>query len=302
MTGLLRFLAHLPLPILRAFAYLVACIMILIPHTGMRWTTRVNLMLAMPELEQDERLRLERASIRSQCYTAMESLKCWGMPAAYSIGQIRHIEGLEILQAGLANPHGMIAVVPHFGTWEMMNAWLNQYGAPTIMYKAGGNVAMDDFMLQARQRLQATLVPADEHGVRAIFKTLKKGGFTIILPDHVPEPSGGIFAPFFGHSVMSATIVSKLAQKTQCAVIGLSCMRSADGNGFSVFCESLSDAIKQPDLQASVTALNQGIEAMIRRAPEQYMWAYRRFKDAADFQGIYRKDEDAIRQIALKRA
>ncbi len=302
MTGFLRFLAHLPLPILRVIANMVACIMILLPHTGMRWTTRVNLMLAMPELDQDQRLQLERASIQSQCYTAMESLKCWGMPAAYSVGQIRHVEGLDILQAGLADPHGMIAIVPHFGTWEMMNAWLNQYGAPTIMYKAGGNVAMDAFMLQARQRLQATLVPADEHGVRAIFKTLKRGGFTIILPDHVPEPSGGIFAPFFGHSVMSATIVSKLAQKTQCALIGLSCTRSPDGDGFNVLCEALSEEIKQPGIETSVAALNQGVETMIRRAPEQYMWAYRRFKDAADFQGIYRKDEDTIRQIALKQA
>jgi KDO2-lipid IV(A) lauroyltransferase len=300
MTGFLRFLAHLPLPLLRAFANLVAGIMILLPHTGMRWTTRVNLMLAMPELSLEERLSLERATIQSQCYTAMESLKCWGMPAAYSIGQIRQVEGLDVLQTALANPLGMIAVVPHFGTWEMMNAWLNQYGAPTIMYKAGGNVAMDDFMLQARQRLNATLVPADEQGVRAIFKSLKRGGFTIILPDHVPEPSGGIFAPFFGHSVMSSTIVSKLAQKTQCALIGLSCVRSPDGDGFDVLCEELSDVIRQPDLEQSVTGLNFAVETMIRRAPAQYMWAYRRFKDAADFQGVYRLKEDEIRKIALK--
>ncbi len=302
MTGFLRFLALLPLPMLRAIAYLVACILMLIPHKGMRWTTRVNLMLAMPELDRNQRLRLERVSVKSQCYTAMESLKCWSMPAAYSVAQIRHVDGLEILQAALADPRGMIAVVPHLGTWEMMNAWLNQYGSPTIMYKAGGNVAMDAFMLQARQRLNATLVPADEHGVRAIFKSLKRGGFTIILPDHVPEPSGGIFAPFFDHSVMSTTIVSKLAQKTQCAIVGLSCLRSADGDGFDIHCELLTDMIKAPDLAVSVAALNQGVETMIRRAPEQYMWAYRRFKDAADFQGVYRKDEAAIRQIALKQA
>lgn len=51
-------------------------------------------------------------------------------------------------------------------------------------------------MLEARQRLNATLVPTDETGVRALFKHLKRGGFAAILPDHVPKESGGIYSPF----------------------------------------------------------------------------------------------------------
>ncbi len=298
MNSLLHFFAHFPLWSLRAFAYLIAILMLLFPHGGIRWTTRVNLLLAMPHLDRAQRLKLERQSVHSQCLTAMESLKCWGMPAEYSISQIRHVEGLDILKTALANPNGMIAVVPHFGTWEMMNAWLNQFGSPTIMYKPAGHAGLNHFMFNARQRLNATLVPTDETGVRAIFKTLKKGGFTIILPDHVPESSGGIFAPFFGHDVMTSTLVSKLAQKTKCAIIGLSCNRRTDGDGFTVICEQLSDAIHNPDLTVSVTALNQGIQSMIQRAPEQYVWSYRRFKDAADFKRVYRLDEAQISKIA----
>ncbi|AXI03098.1 lysophospholipid acyltransferase family protein [Aquirhabdus parva] len=298
MNSTLRFFAHFPLWLLRAFAHCIATLMVLFPHGGMRWTARVNLLLTMPNLTLNQRLKLERQSVHSQCLTAMESLKCWGMPASYSIAQIRHVQGLDILKTALNDANGMIAVVPHFGTWEMMNAWLNQFGAPTIMYKPAGHAGLNRFMFDARQRLNATLVPTDERGVRAIFKTLKKGGFTIILPDHVPEPSGGIFAPFYGHEVMTSTLVSKLAQKTQCAVVGLSCNRRADGDGFTVICELLSDSIHNQDLKTSVTALNDGIQSMIQRAPEQYVWSYRRFKDAADFKRVYRLDEAAISKIA----
>jgi len=70
--------------------------------------------------------------------------------------------------------------------------------------------------LQARQKTNAILVPADETGIRAIFKHLKQGGLTVILPDHIPKPSGGIYADFFKQNVLSGTIVPKLAQKTQC--------------------------------------------------------------------------------------
>lgn len=300
MNSFLQTIAQLPLALLRIFARAVASIMILFPHTGIRWTTRVNLMLAFPELKPSVRLHLEKQSVTNQCLTIMESIKCWGMPPQYSIDQIKNVEGFDLLKNALADPKGMIAVVPHLGTWEMMNAWLNQFGAPTIMYKPSDNAGMDKFMLDARQRLNATLVPTDEVGVRAIFKTLKKGGFTIILPDHVPEPSGGIYAPFFGHEIMTTTLVSKLAQKTKCAVITLSCIRNEGNNGFSVVCEKMPDTIQDQDLKISVTALNQSIETMIRRAPDQYVWSYRRFKDAENFKGVYRLDETAIHNIAVK--
>ncbi len=301
MNSTLHSIAKLPLALLRIFARSVAGIMMLFPHSGLRWTTRVNLMLAFPELEESARLSLERQSVTNQCLTVMESIKCWGMPPKYSIDQIKHVEGLDILKNALADPKGMIAVVPHLGTWEMMNAWINQFGSPTIMYKPSDNAGMNQFMLDARQRLHATLVPTDEVGVRAIFKTLKKGGFTIILPDHVPEPSGGIYAPFFGHEVMTTTLVSKLAQKTKCSVIALSCIRNEGNNGFSVLCESMPIAIQDPDLTTSVTVLNQSIETMIRRDPAQYVWSYRRFKDAENFRGVYRLDETAIHKIAVEK-
>ena len=39
-------------------------------------------------------------------------------------------------------------------------------------------------MREARSREQANLVPTDESGVRQIFKALKQGETTVILPDH----------------------------------------------------------------------------------------------------------------------
>lgn len=288
MHTLLNALAHLPMPLLRAIALFFAWLLNLLPHTGLRWIVRVNLHLAMPHVDESQRRALERASVRSQCMTIMESIKCWGMPSDYSISQIKQVHGLAHLHAASQNPSGMIVVVPHLGTWEMMNAWLNQFGAPVIMYKPADNPQVDAFMLAARQRLNATLVPTDERGVRAIFKTLKQGGFTIILPDHVPDASGGVYVPFFGIETLSSTLVSKLAQKTHCAVLGVSCLRRDDGAGFDVYCDPFTD-IDQTDLNASVTALNQHMQSMIERAPEQYVWGYRRFKKAQGLDGIYRQ-------------
>lgn len=301
MLAFLQFLARLPLPVLRGFALFFAWFINLMPQTGMRWVVRTNLLIGMPQLSDPERQALERATVRSQCLTAVESIKCWGMPSSYSISQIKQIHGLDQLKSALADPKGMIAVVPHLGTWEMMNAWLNQFGAPVIMYKPADHAQLNQFMLDARQRLNATLVPTDERGVRAIFKTLKQGGFTIVLPDHVPETSGGVMADFFGVSTLTSTLVSKLAQKTGCRVIGLSCLRRDDLAGFDVYCDPLDTAVADRDLDVAVRALNLEMQHMIERAPEQYLWSYRRFKVADGLQGLYRWDEAKIRQIAHTR-
>lgn len=292
MYSFLKFLAKLPLPTLQFFAYCIASLFVLFPQQGMRWIIRVNAHLAYPQLSPKERNIFERKNTYSQCLTTMESIKCWGMPPQYSLKQIKKITGTEVLLEALKNPNGVIAVVPHFGTWEIMNAWLNLYTSPVIMYKPSKDPGVDRFMLEARQRLNATLVPTDETGVRAIFKALKRGGFTAILPDQVPDHSGGIYSRFFGHEVLTSTLVSKLAQKTQCSVIGLSCIRSNDRSGFEIVCENLSEGIWDNDIQVSVDTLNCDIEHMISRAPEQYVWAYKRFKRMKNepFKDIYKPD------------
>lgn len=288
MYLLLKFLSQLPLSVLYFLARGIGLAMMLMPNATMRRVIRVNLSLAYPNLNSLQQEALEKASVYSQFFTAVESIKSWGMPTSYSLGQIHRVYDAAILTNALKNPNGLIAVVPHFGTWEVMNAWLNQYARPVIMYKPSKNIAVDRFMLEARQRLNAMLVPTNESGVRAIFRALKQGGVTAILPDHVPDHTGGIYSEFMGQRVLTTTLVSKLAQKTQCSVVGLSCIRRNDGLGFDIVCDLLDSEILSKDLSRSVDCLNKEITRMIARAPEQYMWGYKRFKQLENQQQVYR--------------
>jgi KDO2-lipid IV(A) lauroyltransferase len=243
----------------------------------MKRITHINLQLAYPHLTSQQQQALIKRSLKSQCMTYVESIKCWGMPAEYNLSLLKNIYGEQHLTEALANKKGVIVVIAHFGCWELLNAWLNLYSSPMIMYKPHKNKAVDRFILEARQRLNATLVPTNENGVRAIFKHLKQGGLTVILPDHLPKESGGIYSEFFGQKTLSTTLVSKLASKTQCNVLGLSCIRN-ETSGFNVHCIPLSDGILSKDLQTSVDCLNQDLEIMINTAPEQYVWSYKRFR------------------------
>jgi len=277
MYFLFKVVALLPLSVLQLIAFWIA--LLLNSHnSSMKRITRINLQLAYPELNASQQKILIRKSLISQCMTYLESIKCWGMSPEYSLNQLKNIYGEQHLTQALANSKGVIVVVAHFGCWELLNAWLNLHTSPMIMYKPNKNKAVNRFMWEARQRLNATLVPTDENGVRAIFKHLKQGGLTVILPDHLPKASGGIYSNFFRQNTLSTTLVSKLANKTQCNIIGLSCIRD-EISGFSVHCSVLTDDILSNDLQTSVDSLNQNLESMINVAPEQYVWSYKRFRN-----------------------
>ena len=284
-----------PLSVLQMLARFVAWVIIKIPSLSIMRTVSTNMALIAPELSTTQKQALTKEIIYHQCLTSIESIKSWAMSPEWSIAQIRDVHNKDILLEGLASPNGMLAIVPHLGTWEMMNAWLNQFGSPTIMYKpVKGNIT-NDFVLQGRSRLNATLVPTDGSGVKAVFKTLKQGGFSIVLPDHVPDPSGGVVVPFFGVETLTSTLASKLASKTKCALVGISCIRRKDGHGFDIYCYKLDDpALYDRNAETAAHALNQAMQQMIESKCSHYMWGYRRFKRIPSLGNPYNANEETL--------
>lgn len=273
-----------------------------LPNLSIVRTIKINMALIEPALTSKQKKTVIKDIVRHQCLSSVESIKSWAMPPQWSIEQIREVHNQEILIEGLANPNGMLAIVPHLGTWEMMNAWLNQFGSPTIMYKPVDGRFANEFILQGRARLNATLVPTDSSGVKAVFKTLKRGGFSIILPDHVPEPSGGVVVPFFGVKTLTSTLAPKLASKTKCALVGLSCIRRDDNRGFDIYCYKLDDpALYDRNTEVATHALNIAMQEMIEDQCSHYMWGYRRFKRIPNLGNPYRADSSKL-QAFLKSA
>ena len=285
---LLRFFASLSLPVLQRLGAVIGALVAYFPRSGVYQTVLRNLQLCYPQESDVWHQATTKASLRSTAMTAFEFAKTWGMPPAYSVAQIREVHGESIFHEALAAGQGVIAIVPHWGSWEFMNAWINQFTSPVIMYKPGKQPGVDAFVAEARSRLNATVVPTDDSGVRATFKALRKGGFTAILPDHIPGENGGMFAPFFGISTWTGVMVPKLAAKTGCRVIIMGCVRRADGQGFDLHFQAGDPDINHADARIATSAMNRAMAKFINLAPEQYQWSYKRFKRSEHMPDPYR--------------
>lgn len=289
---LLRFFSRRPLGFLQRLGAFIAGIALLFgQNSKTAHTVRRNLELCFPEQTPEWRERILRENIVSTVQTALEFAKTWGSSTDYSLSQIKAVHNEHLFHEAIAAGRGTIGIVPHFGTWEFMNAWINLHTAPIIMYKPGKDKGVDTFVLEARGRLRATMVPADDRGVKAVFKGLKQNGFCAILPDHVPHDNGGIFAPFFGVSTWTGVMVPKLIGRTGCRAVMMACVRRPGGDGFEITFSEPDPAIYSEDVATSTAAMNRSIETMIRSNPAQYQWTYKRFKKVESGEDIYKRNK-----------
>ena len=84
---------------------------------------------------------------------------------------------------------------------------------PTIMYKPIKDAAVDRFVLQGRERLNASLVPTDASGVKAILKHSKQVDLVSYCPTMYLIHQVVRLLLFFGIKTLTSTLASKLAAK-----------------------------------------------------------------------------------------
>lgn len=298
---LLNFVSRQPIQLSRFVAKMLAGLVNHLKLSKTSQTIHLNLQIALPHLTDAERERICRAAIHNELCSYFEFFSIWGSSNEKNISRIHQIHGQDILDAALAANQGIVLVVPHFGTWEVMNAWVAQYTQMTIMYKPVKNPTADQFVRHARSREQANLVPTDESGVRQIFKALKQGGTTVILPDHTPN-IGGDLVPYFGLPLASSNLSAKLIQKTKAKAILLYAIRN-NQDGFDMHIEAIDEQIYQGTPNQGTAVIHQTIEDLIARYPEHYHWSYKRFKANPALANIYNlPTAEALQRVADLRA
>jgi len=208
--------------------------------------------------------------------TLFELGAAWSKDPAFFLKRIVEVEGEELLRNAMADNRSIMLLAPHLGNWEVAGFFLQHHYAMTTMYKPIKLKALDDLIFKARTQLGLKVLPANNRGVIALFKSLKKKEIVAILPDQEPDSTGGIFAPLFGIDALTPVITSKMIQKTDAIALGYYCLRLPKGRYRIVFKEP-DPLIYSKDLLESVTGLNRSVEKFISDAPEQYQWEYRRF-------------------------
>ncbi|MBD3827843.1 MULTISPECIES: LpxL/LpxP family Kdo(2)-lipid IV(A) lauroyl/palmitoleoyl acyltransferase [Stenotrophomonas] len=238
-----------------------------------RRAAEVNLKLCFPEKDDAWRQRLLRDSFDALGVGIFEFARAWWG----SIDSIRpqvQIEGLEHLQRMQAEGRGVLLVSGHFMTLEMCGRLLCDHVDLSGMYRRHRNPVYEWAVKFGRLRYAKAMYANED--IRATVRHLKKGGFLWYAPDQDMRGKDTVFVPFFGHTASTITATHQLARMTGCAVIPY--FHRREGGKYFLKIGAPLENFPSDDVEADTARVNQAIEAMVREAPDQYLWIHRRFK------------------------
>lgn len=184
-----------------------------------------------------------------------------------------------ILRAARASGRGIVYLTPHLGCFEVAAQYCARTVPLTVLFRPPRKAWLVPLLEQARGAAPGlTLAPANAAGVRTLLRALRRNGEVGMLPDQVPGQGEGLWAPFFGRDAYTMTLPLRLAQTTSALILLSYAERLPAGRGWRLRFEAWEPDWAQT-LQHNVAEMNARLAALIQQCPEQYLWAYDRYKN-----------------------
>ena len=214
------------------------------------------------------------SAIRASGMLFSDSLWIWRNPQKAL--QLVEVQDWALVEGAINEGHGLVMLTPHLGGFEIIPRVLAQHFPATILYRPSRQEWLNEVVEEGRAYPNMHFVPTNLHGVRQMTRALTRGEAIGILPDQVPSGGEGVWVPFFGRPAYTTPLPARLANRNNTPVVMFTAKRKGIGKGWLMQATRLAPLSEDAALAAS--ELNIAIENAILKAPEQFIWAYNRYK------------------------
>lgn len=285
MRGLMLLAAHLPDQAQQGTARGLGGILAHLPLARRRIALD-NLMLAFPMLDDAERRRILKTSLRYWAQTAIELAACAeGGTSTEELARRVEIQGLAHLDRALAKGHGVIALTAHFGNFPWIVLALGARGYPAAaVYKEASDFAPNFFgeIMQNYGVTPIRVIGRERTGLaRPILRALHEG--RIVLMNMDQSTANGLPVSFFGRPAWTPTGPVILARRSGAPIVPMFMHHRGAGHRLAI--QAPYPLSEQPDkevaLRKDVQRLSELIEQAVRAEPQEWYWVHRRWKQPA---------------------
>jgi Kdo2-lipid IVA lauroyltransferase/acyltransferase len=240
-----------------------------------RRIARRNLELCFPQLDSAERERLLEANVRASGIGVMETLIAWFRPQPLPGARVELV-GAEFFEQA---PRPVLVLGAHFTPIELgARLLVEALGQPLDMLVRRNNRPCLERIIDRARLLyvRRTLAKGD---ARALLRALREGPGVLYAPDqHYRQ--GAAHLPFFGVPASTLMAAPRLASSTGATILLYAFRRLNDGR-YRLELEPVPADWPLRDAEAFTRRWLEWLELKVRRAPEQYLWAHRRFRSPA---------------------
>ena len=243
------------------------------PLAGWPGRIRSNLALARPDLAEPEVRRLQRAVPHAvgrslaELYSGEAFLaRVRGLPIGGG--------GADAIDEARREGRAIVAVTGHFGSYDAARAALAARGHRMGgLYRPLRNPHVNRHYAEAISAVAGPAFPRGRGGLAAMVRHLRSGGLLVILADLWVHD--GAELTFFGRPARTALTAAELALRHDALLVPFYGVRRPDGLGFDV---RVHAPVLRAAPEAMMQAVNDDLEAMVRRHMEQWFWIHRRWK------------------------
>jgi KDO2-lipid IV(A) lauroyltransferase len=243
------------------------------PIAGYDDRVRDNLAMVLPDLPAAEVRRLMRAVPANVGRTLIEIYSGAAFAARAAARPIAGA-GLAALDAAHAAGRPVILVTGHFGNYDASRAALIARGFRVgALYMPMRDAAFNAHYVRAISSIGTPVFPRGPEGLKDMVRFLRGGGMLGMLVDqYMPH---GVPLPFFGRPARTALSAAELALRYDALLVPTYGIRQPDGLTFEVVVEP---PVPRGSPEAMTQALNDSLEALVRRHLDQWFWIHRRWK------------------------
>lgn len=196
------------------------------------------------------------------------------------IKRLVFVQGVEHLDRALSARKGAIIVSAHMGCWEVAvrRVVLEGYRMNGIV-RTQADAALAGALNRSRSTARLGIIPKSG-AVAAAVERLARNECVIFVVDE-NAGSRGVFAPFFGKLASTAAGPVVAAARSGAPIVPAFAFVKPDGSHGIEILPSLDVRFSddfQEDLVHNTTLINRAIEDAIRRHPEQWLWALKRWR------------------------
>jgi KDO2-lipid IV(A) lauroyltransferase len=271
---MMRWLAYLPLPWVRALGWLVGWVLyvVVVPR---RRVVRTNLRLCFPALSEAQ---ISALSLKMFVHFAQAWLdRGWLWHGAEDVvrSRLKLTGAVEELQGNQPT----VIFAPHFvgldAGWTALTQQLPRHF--TTIYTDQTNKQADAWILQGRKRFGSAQLFGRVDGVKTIVSSLRKGDVLYLLPDMNFGPEESLFVPFYGTPAATVPSLSRFAKLGRAKVVPV--VTKMTTTGYEVQVLPAWQAYPTNELETDTAQMNLRLQSYIDTMPEQYYWVHKRFKD-----------------------